>query len=198
MNEPLSEPTSTQFSRMGRIDASWRSEYITKATRDERDPATANPETVQGCVFCRILSGTGSDDENLIVHRGTHAFAILNRYPYTSGHLMCMPYRHVGILDQLTVEEHRELWSLVTAATSAITRAYEPEGMNVGANLGRAAGAGVPGHMHVHILPRWNGDTNFMTSIGEVRVVPEALSQSLQRLQSAWSTSALDLSELTD
>jgi ATP adenylyltransferase len=178
--------SSDRPTSMGRLDASWRSEYITAATAAERNPANPTASSVEGCVFCRILAGEGSDDADLIVFRGELAFVILNAYPYTSGHLMCMPYRHVAMIDELTIEEHNELWLLVSRATSTLTRAYHPEGLNVGANLGRAAGAGVPGHLHVHIVPRWNGDTNFMTSIAEVRVVPEALDVTLQRVRDAW------------
>jgi ATP adenylyltransferase len=171
---------------MGRLDASWRSEYITAATAAERDSSNPNAASPEGCVFCRILNSENSDDGKLIVFRGQHTFVILNAYPYTSGHLMCLPYRHVAVLDELTTEEHLEMWSCVTRATSTLTRAYQPEGMNVGANLGRAAGAGVPGHLHVHVVPRWNGDTNFMTAIAEVRVVPEALDVTLRRVRSSW------------
>jgi ATP adenylyltransferase len=174
---------------MGRLDASWRGDYITAATEAERDVTTSDPTTMAGCVFCRILAGDpqhDNDEDNLIVHRGDTAFVVLNRYPYTSGHLMVLPYRHVAMLDELTDSEHIEIWNLVRTAANTITRAYQPEGLNVGANLGRAAGAGVPGHLHVHALPRWNGDTNFMTSIGETRVVPEALSKTYARIMQAW------------
>ena len=166
---------------MGRIDASWRGEYIAQATAAE----VAGP--VEGCVFCSILAGGRPDEQTHIVHRGDAVIVILNAYPYTSGHVMVMPRRHVGGLDELDIDEHRELWGLVTYAEAAIRRAYSPEGMNIGANLGRAAGAGIPGHLHVHVLPRWNGDTNFMTSIAEARVVPEALDVTWKRLRDSWS-----------
>ncbi len=173
---------------MGRIDASWRGEYITKTTSDERVDAEGGvaPEDEQRCVFCRILGSGGTDRERLIVHRDTSVIVILNAYPYTSGHVMVMPRRHVASLSALTTDEHSALWASVTDATEAVTRAYQPEGMNIGANLGRAAGAGIPGHLHVHIVPRWNGDTNFMTAIAEARVVPEALDVTWQRLHRAW------------
>ena len=176
---------------LGRLDASWRGEYIMKATADEDADVAAGlgAGDEARCVFCRILesgrSGT-SDEENLIVHRGTEAIVILNAYPYTSGHLMVMPIRHVGSLSELTDSEHTEVWALLRHATGAITRAYNPGGLNVGANLGRAAGAGIPGHLHIHALPRWDGDTNFMTAIAETRVVPEALSTTWSRLRAAW------------
>ncbi len=176
---------------LGRLDASWRGDYITRATAEADADVTAGmgADDEARCVFCRILqsAGTGTTDEsNLIVHRGTEAIVILNAYPYTSGHLMVMPFRHVGYLSELTDAEHTEVWALVRRATGAITRAYNPGGMNVGANLGRAAGAGIPGHLHVHALPRWDGDTNFMTAIAETRVVPEALSTTWSRLRAAW------------
>ena len=176
---------------LGRLDASWRGDYIAKATAEEFADAAAG--LVAGdevrCVFCRILragSDGNSDEKNLIVHRGSDAIVILNAYPYTSGHLMVMPIRHVGSLDELNDAEHTELWALVRHATGAITRAYNPGGLNVGANLGRAAGAGIPGHLHIHALPRWDGDTNFMTAIAETRVVPEALSTTWSKLRASW------------
>lgn len=185
------DPGGDPSPALGRLDASWRGDYITKATAEEDGHAAAG--LVAGdearCVFCRILrSGTTgtSDEKNLIVHRGTDAIVILNAYPYTSGHLMVMPIRHVGSLGDLTDAEHAEMWDLVRHATGAITRAYNPGGLNVGANLGRAAGAGIPGHLHIHALPRWDGDTNFMTAIAETRVVPEALSTTWSRLRAAW------------
>ena len=111
---------------------------------------------------------------------------ILNAYPYNSGHVMVLPNRAVADLDDLTREEHEELWRLVTDAVTAIRAAYSPEGVNVGLNLGRAAGAGVPDHLHVHCLPRWAGDTNFMTSVAETRVLPEPLDETHSRLTAAW------------
>ncbi len=176
---------------LGRLDASWRGDYITKVAAEEDAHAAAG--LVAGdeaqCVFCRILrsdSDGNSDERNLIVHRGNDAIVILNAYPYTSGHLMVMPIRHVGSLGELNDAEHTEVWALVRHATGAITRAYNPGGLNVGANLGRAAGAGIPGHLHIHALPRWDGDTNFMTAIAETRVVPEALSTTWSKLRAAW------------
>ena len=173
---------------LGRLWAGWRGEYIAQATRQERDDASHGiaAEAAQRCVFCRILASGLPDDDTHIVRRGGPVLAILNAYPYSSGHLMCMPVRHVGALEELSAEEHTALWALVTTAVQAVTAAYGPEGINVGANLGRAAGAGVPGHLHVHVVPRWNGDTNFMTSVAEVRVVPESLERSAGRLRAAW------------
>jgi diadenosine tetraphosphate (Ap4A) HIT family hydrolase len=159
---------------LGRLWAGWRGEYV----------VTAGDPSVE-CVFCRILASGEPDDVTHIVWRGEHVFAILNAYPYTSGHLMVMPYRHVAELEDLDATEASELWAGVTRAVSAVKDAYSPEGMNVGLNLGRAGGAGVPGHLHVHVVPRWAGDTNFMTAVAEARVLPESLDESAKKLREA-------------
>lgn len=163
---------------LDRLWAGWRGEYVATATDAVQD-GTA-------CVFCRILASGQADDETFVLWRGERVFAILNAYPYTSGHLMVMPLRHVGELDELDEDEAAELFRAVRMADSAVKGAYAPEGMNVGMNLGRAAGAGVPGHLHVHVLPRWLGDTNFMTSIGESRVLPEMLTTAYAKLRATW------------
>jgi ATP adenylyltransferase len=162
---------------MDRLWAGWRSEYIEGVT-DGADPRTS--------VFKRILESGRPDDETYIVRRGEHVFVILNLFPYISGHLLVMPYREVSELEDLTPEEHAELWSTVTDAVRAIKRAYRADGLNVGLNLGTAGGAGVPDHLHVHVMPRWNADSNFMTSVAEARVLPEALSVTWQKLRGAW------------
>jgi ATP adenylyltransferase len=149
--------------------AGWRSEYVATAGDDD------------GCVLCRITA-IGAPT----LWRGGLAAAVLNAYPYTSGHLMVAPLRHVGGLEDLSSEEAQELWQAVTDAVVALKAAYNPEGINVGANLGRAAGAGVPGHAHVHVLPRWNGDTNFMTTVAGVRVMPETMDATFSKLSAAW------------
>jgi ATP adenylyltransferase len=131
------------------------------------------------------MSGPPSAD-NGIVHIGQHCFAVLNAYPYASGHLLILPIRHVEELDNLTEDESAELWATTRAALSAIGRAYSPEGVNLGANLGRAAGAGIPRHLHMHAVPRWSGDTNFMTAVAGVRVLPEPLSAAWEKLHRAW------------
>jgi diadenosine tetraphosphate (Ap4A) HIT family hydrolase len=171
---------------MGRLDASWRGEYIEAATAAEKAVTGSRPDAPGGCVFCRILTSGQSDASTHIVRRVGPVLAILNAYPYTSGHLMCMPARHVGSIEDLTPDEHGALWDLVKSAVVACKRAYQPEGLNIGANLGRAAGAGIPGHLHVHVVPRWNGDTNFMTTVAEARVVPEALDVSWRKLVDSW------------
>lgn len=164
---------------LDRLWAGWRSAYIESTV----EPAPDAPD----CVFCAILDSAKPDAETRVVWRGERCAALLNAYPYTSGHLMVLPLRHVGELEEVVGEEGDELWETVRRAVRALKQAYRPEGINVGANLGRAAGAGVPGHFHVHVLPRWNGDTNFMTSVAEARVMPEPLSTSWEKLRSAWS-----------
>jgi ATP adenylyltransferase len=173
---------------MGRLDAHWRGEYIASATDAERTHAAngIDPTTGARCVFCGLLNGGRPDDETFIVHRDDHAFVILNAYPYTSGHLLVLPTRHVASLGELSASEHAALFERVAGAVAAVDRAYRPEGQNVGMNLGRAAGAGIPGHLHAHVVPRWNGDTNFMTAVAEARVVPETLASSWSRLRAAW------------
>jgi ATP adenylyltransferase len=165
-----------------RLWAGWRTEYVS-GTGD------AGPAD-EGCVFCRIL-GSGEDDEvTKVVWRGASCVALLNAFPYTSGHVMVMPRRHVGELEDLTADEAAELWAAVTDGVRALKAAYDPGGVNLGANLGRAAGAGVPGHAHVHLLPRWNGDTNFMTTVAETRVLPESLDVTWQKLRKGWPASS--------
>ena len=158
-----------------RLWAGWRHAYVTDAS----EPAQT------GCVLCRI-TGPGDDAVQLVLHRGASSAAVLNAYPYCSGHLMVAPLRHVAELEDLTAAESAELWSMVTTSVRAIKAAYRPEGVNVGCNLGRAAGAGIPDHLHVQVLPRWAGDTNFMTSVASMRVMPEALPDTWARLRDAW------------
>jgi ATP adenylyltransferase len=163
-----------------RLWAGWRSDYLQTVT----DGAVAHDGP--SCVFCRILASDEPDASTYVVWRGEACFAILNAYPYASGHLLVMPYRHVADLEDLGDAEAAELWSGVRSAVVAVKAAYRPEGLNVGANLGRAAGAGVPGHLHLHVLPRWGGDSNFVTSVAEARVIPESLPTTYERLCAAW------------
>lgn len=158
-----------------RLWAGWRGDYVATATDATQDG--------EACVFCRILSSGESDEDTYILWRDERTFAILNAYPYTSGHLMVMPLRHVGGLGDLEDAEADGLFRGVRRAAAAIEAAYKPEGMNVGLNLGKAGGAGVPGHLHVHVVPRWAGDTNFMTAAAETRVLPESLAVSWKRLK---------------
>ena len=141
------------------------------------------------CVFCDALK---SGQDELVLARGTLCFAILNLYPYNGGHLMVVVNRHVGTLAATTAEEQAELMRLTRHAEIALTEAYAPQGINVGINIGRPAGAGVLDHLHVHLVPRWNGDTNFMTVVGDTRVLPEALSQSAARLRPIFERLAAD------
>ncbi len=136
------------------------------------------------------IEQSGLDDSiTYIIWRGKACFALLNAYPYTSGHVMVLPKRAVADLDELTVAESTELWQGVLLAAAAVKAAFHPHGMNVGINLGPASGAGVPGHLHVHVLPRWTGDTNFVTTVAEARVLPEALDATWSKLKAAWAAS---------
>jgi diadenosine tetraphosphate (Ap4A) HIT family hydrolase len=174
------------MSPLGRLWAGWRSEYIEEVSGSK--PAGDR----DGCVFCQILTSGLPDQDTHIVwrHPGGSALAILNAYPYCSGHLMVMPLRHVADLEELDPAEAPAVWQGVSEAVRALKAAYRPDGINVGANLGHSAGAGVPGHFHMHVLPRWQGDTNFMTSVAEARVLPEALSVSAAKVRAAWPGAA--------
>jgi diadenosine tetraphosphate (Ap4A) HIT family hydrolase len=162
---------------MDRLWAGWRSSYVAVA---------GNGEPAGGSLFSRILASGLPDEDTHVVWRGERVFAILNAYPYTCGHVLVMPYREVGELEDLTPDESAELWAAVRDAVVAIKAAYSPHGVNVGLNLGEAAGAGIASHMHVHVLPRWNADSNFMTAVAEVRVLPEALGDTWRKLRAAW------------
>jgi ATP adenylyltransferase len=170
--------------------AGWRSEYVNGANGDAAAGTAPAVEQTEGgaCVFCRIAASGPPSPANGVLWVGASAFAVLNAYPYASGHLMVLPLRHVSSLDQVSDEEGAELWSTLRRAVDALESAYGPEGVNLGANLGRAAGAGIPDHLHLHAVPRWLGDTNFMTSVAGARVLPEALTVTWQRLTEAWPT----------
>ncbi len=163
---------------MDRMWAGWRSTYVAAAGNGAL--------AAEGSVFRRILDSGLPDDETHVVWRGETVFAILNAFPYTSGHMLLMPYREVGEIEDLTADEAAELWATVRDAVVALKTAYGPQGINVGLNLGEAAGAGIPSHLHVHVLPRWNADSNFMTSVAEARVLPESLGESWAKLRKAW------------
>jgi ATP adenylyltransferase len=164
--------------------AGWRREYIVSATERERAGGVTQGE--DDCVFCALAKSGPPSEENLVVWRGSLTFVVMNAYPYASGHVLVLPLRHVGPMAELTEPESAELWSATREAVATIEKAFEPDGLNMGANLGRAAGAGLPGHLHLHVLPRWSGDTNFMTSVAETRVLPETLQLSWKRLTDAW------------
>lgn len=156
-----------------RLWAPWRFSYIEK-------PSTGSSQA--DCIFVD-LPAQDNDRENLLLFRGTKAFVMLNAYPYTNGHLMVAPYKHTADLDALDDAELLEINQLVAKSVKWIRAAYKPDGFNIGVNLGRAAGAGIPTHVHWHIVPRWNGDTNFMTAVGDVRVLPQSLADSYDRLK---------------
>jgi ATP adenylyltransferase len=152
--------------------APWRLEYIQSA--DEQP----------GCVFC--LARDGDDAERLVVHRGEHAFVLLNKFPYASGHVMVAPTRHVGDFGALEGAEALEVHRLAAQALAALRALSTPDGFNLGWNLGRVAGAGVVDHVHLHVVPRWSGDTNFMPVLADVKVLPEHLATTRERLAQAW------------
>lgn len=151
-------------------------------------PARVDSDPAEGSVFTRILASGAPDEESHILHRGAEVFAILNIHPYTTGHLLVLPYREVADLADLTSSETGELWSTTTDAVAAVRSAYSPDGMNVGLNLGRPAGGSIPTHLHVHVVPRWTGDSNFMSAIANTQTLPESLAGSAARLRAAWPT----------
>ena len=160
---------------MNRLWAPWRIAYV------------SGVGPVTGCVFCGAV-GAGDDRRRLVLFRGPASFLILNAYPYASGHLMVVLNRHVASVEDTGVEELADAMALVRRATAALGRAYGPDGFNIGINQGRAAGAGVEGHLHIHVVPRWSGDTNFMPVLGEVKILPESLESTYDRLQAALLT----------
>jgi ATP adenylyltransferase len=152
--------------------APWRLEYVSQA------------DELPGCPLC--AEAAGDVEESLVVHRGRTAFALLNKYPYSSGHLILAPYEHLGELEQLGDETALELHHLGLQSLEALRRLYRPSGFNLGCNIGRAAGAGIPEHVHMHVVPRWAGDTSFMPVLGDVKVMPEHLLETRKRLREAW------------
>lgn len=160
---------------MDRLWSPWRYEYI--ASSD-----AANPDS-SGCVFCKLRDDPDKDEGNFVIHRASHNFIVLNIYPYISGHLLIVPYQHIGELDAAAKETTDELMDLTKRSQTALRDAYQPTGFNIGMNLGRSAGAGIVDHIHIHILPRWTGDTNFMSTVGDTRVIPEDLSTTYEKLR---------------
>lgn len=152
----------------------WRYSYIKSADK------------APGCVFCDALARK-NDRDALIVHRGEQCFVILNAFPYTSGHVMVVPYAHLDELQKLPAVAANEMMALSQKMETVLRKTYQPDGINLGMNIGKAAGAGVAGHIHMHVLPRWIADSNFMTIIGETRVLPEALETTWERLRAALS-----------
>lgn len=167
---------------LDRIWNGWRSQYVNGG-----NAARGGPDG--GSVFTRILRSDMSDDESHIVRRGAHVFVIMNAFPYTSGHLMVLPYREIAALEELTSDEATELWATVTDAVVAVKAAYRPGGVNVGINLGVPAGGSISEHLHVHVVPRWAGDGNFMTAVANARTLPEPLTDSMRKVRAAWPQS---------
>ena len=161
----------------------WRYAYVKSA------------DSTPGCVFCGILQDTSAEDpmvqaavdrEFLIVHRGRECFVILNSFPYNAGHVMVIPYTHLDELQKLPASAAHEMMDLAQKVETVLRQLYNPDGINLGMNIGKAAGAGVAGHIHLHVLPRWAGDTNFMTVVGETRVLPETLDATWERMKAAF------------
>lgn len=157
---------------MERLWAPWRLAYVA-------DTAPKAP----GCFFCRACEAVGEEKPHLLLGRGDRAFVMLNRFPYVNGHLMVAPKRHVGTMDETTAEEGAELWRLTVEAKKVLTDAFRPDGFNIGINQGKVAGAGVLDHLHIHVVPRWNGDVNFMPVMADVRVIPQALESTFDALR---------------
>lgn len=158
---------------MDRLWSPWRAKYIASGV----DSQSAS------CVFCRIAADIENDEANLVVHRGAHNFIALNLYPYITGHLLVVPYEHLAEFDSTPKEVSDELTDFAKFAQTVLRKVYSPGGFNLGMNLGTAAGAGVADHIHLHVLPRWSGDTNFMTTVAETRVLPENLQTTYSKLR---------------
>ena len=157
----------------------WRSQYI-QSFKDE----TAQP----ACFLCAARDAVGDEEQHLVVHRAESCFVIMNRYPYNSGHVMVVPQRHTGALEELTADELAEIMLTIRDTDKVLRHVFRPHGMNIGANLGRTAGAGLPDHLHFHLVPRWNGDTNFMPVLADVKVVSESLEDSRRKISEAYET----------
>ncbi len=155
----------------------WRSTYM----KEKKDKSV--------CIFCHAVQ-SDNDRETLVVHRAQHCFVILNRYPYTSGHVMVAPYQHVSRLTAISEEASAEMMRLARVCETTLEECYRPDGLNLGMNLGEAAGAGIEQHIHLHVLPRWKGDANFMTTVGETRIIPEALDVTYERMARAFVKSS--------
>ena len=157
---------------MERLWSPWRSQYIASGVDAQRD----------GCVFCLIAGNPDEDEANFVLQRGEHCFVLLNLYPYITGHLMVVPYMHTNEFDSAPKEITDEMMDLTKRSQTALREVYSPSGFNLGMNLGSAGGAGIADHLHIHLLPRWSGDTNFMTTVGETRVLPEDLPTTYSKL----------------
>ncbi len=169
---------------MDRLWSPWRYNYITGASGEK----ASDDDSSFSCIFCKLRDANAAIDErNFIIHRAEHNYIVLNLYPYASGHLLIVPYEHTAELDAASDETTAELMRLAVRCHTALREAYTPDGFNLGMNLGQAAGAGVAAHIHLHILPRWMGDANFMTTVGETRVLPEDLATTYRKLREKFS-----------
>jgi len=162
---------------LDRLWSPWRARYIASGVDAQR----------QACVFCLIAAHPEDDEENFVLHRAEHCFVVLNLYPYITGHLMVVPYLHTNEFDSAAKEITDEMMDMAKRSQTALREVYSPSGFNMGMNLGSAAGAGIADHLHIHLLPRWSGDTNFMTTIGESRVIPEDLPTTYSKLRPKFS-----------
>lgn len=171
---------------LDRLWNGWRSQYVRGESSDHADERLSLSSDSGSSVFTRILQSGMSDEEAHIVFRGANVFAILNAFPYASGHVLVLPYREIADLEDLSQDESDELWSTVTDAVRAIKTSHRPHAMNVGINLGTSAGGSISQHLHVHVVPRWEGDANFMTSVAETRTLPESLPDTARRIRLAW------------
>ena len=168
-----------------RIWSGWRAAYVSgspvrNASADDLAASTA------GSVFSQLVNSRKPDTETHIVHRGDTCFVIVNIFPYTPGHILVVPFREVADLDGLSPDETSELWATVTAATGVLRHVYNPDGLNIGLNLGRPAGGSIPEHLHVHVVPRWTGDSNFMSSVANTQTLPESLGATAAKIRDAW------------
>lgn len=162
---------------LDRIWNGWRAQYVQRDSHAQKTDVS---------VFTEILQSGLSDEECFIVHRGKECFVIMNAFPYSTGHILVLPYREVSDVEALTPSEHAELFALVTKGIQVLKSEFKPQGINVGINLGAVAGGSVAQHLHVHVLPRWGGDTNFMVTVATTKILPEALDVTASRIRSRW------------
>ena len=163
---------------LDRIWNGWRAQYVQRDSHAQKTDVSVFTEILQSCL---------SDEECFIVHRGKECFVIINAFPYSTGHILVLPYREVSDVEALTPSEHAELFALVTKGIQVLKSEFKPQGINVGINLGAVAGGSVAQHLHVHVLPRWGGDTNFMVTVATTKILPEALDVTASRIRSRWN-----------
>lgn len=162
---------------LDRLWNGWRAQYVQRDSHGKQSDES---------VFTEILKSSRPDEETFIVHRGETCFVIMNAFPYSSGHVLVIPYREVPDLEMLTAQETNEIWATVTKAVQVLKSEYKPQGINVGINLGHAAGGSVAQHLHIHVVPRWGGDSNFMVAVATAKILPEALDVTAQRIRNRW------------